>query len=113
MKKYKLQDLVSNGTRARREVNSDVLIGDISKGYGYGDILDANAVSELISKVQTEQNAADIVQSEELQTQIQEAVAEAIEKIVSGEVKAEVATQELTGPDGETYAIEFISSPQH
>ena len=54
MKKYKLQDLVSNGTRARREVNSDVLIGDISKGYGYGDILDANAVSELISKVQTE-----------------------------------------------------------
>lgn len=50
MKKYRLQDLVSNGSRARREVQSDVLVGDPSNGYGYGDILDANATSQLIKQ---------------------------------------------------------------
>ena len=50
MKKYRLQDLVANGSRARREVQSDVLVGDTSNGYGYGDILDANATKELISE---------------------------------------------------------------
>ena len=50
MKKYRLQDLVANGSRARREVHSDVLVGDTSNGYGYGDILDANATKELISE---------------------------------------------------------------
>lgn len=49
MKKYKLKDLVANGSHARRKVDSDVLVGDISAGYGYGDILDANATSQLIS----------------------------------------------------------------
>lgn len=49
VKKYRLQDLVANGSRARREVQSDVLVGDPSNGYGYGDILDANATKELIS----------------------------------------------------------------
>lgn len=49
MKKYKLKDLVANGSHARRKVDSDVLVGDISAGYGYGDILDANATSQLVS----------------------------------------------------------------
>ena len=113
MKKYKLQDLVSNGKNARRKINSDLLVGDISAGYGYGDILDANAVSELISKMQLEQNAIDAAQTENLQQMIQDAIDQAMESIESGEVKTEVATQELTGPDGDIYAIEFISSPQH
>ena len=50
MKKYRLQDLVANGSRARREVQSDLLVGDTSHGYGYGDILDANATKELIAE---------------------------------------------------------------
>ena len=48
MKKYKLKDLVANGSRARLKVDSDLLVGDVSNGYGYGDILDANAVKEMI-----------------------------------------------------------------
>lgn len=48
MKKYKLKDLVANGSRARLKVDSDLLVGDVSNGYGYGDILDANAVKEII-----------------------------------------------------------------
>lgn len=54
IKKYRLQDLVANGSRARRKVQSDVLVGDPSNGYGYGDILDANATKELISEKVTE-----------------------------------------------------------
>lgn len=50
IKKYRLQDLVANGSRARKEVQSDVLVGNPSNGYGYGDILDANATKELISE---------------------------------------------------------------
>lgn len=49
MKKYKLKDLVANGSRARLKVDSDLLVGDVSNGYGYGDILDANAVKEIIN----------------------------------------------------------------
>ena len=49
MKKYKLKDLVANGSRARLKVDSDLLVGDVSNGYGYGDILDANAVKEMIN----------------------------------------------------------------
>lgn len=43
MKKYKLQDLVANGSHSRIKVDSDLLVGDIKNGYGYGDVLDANA----------------------------------------------------------------------
>lgn len=50
MKKYDLKDLISPGSRARREVRSDLLVGDTSNGYGEGDILDANATTELISE---------------------------------------------------------------
>lgn len=57
MKKYKLKDLVDNGTHARKKIDSDVIIGDVSNGYGVGDILDANAVSHLV------QTAADGVLS--------------------------------------------------
>lgn len=51
MKKYKLKDLVESGSSARRKINSDVIIGNISKGFGVGDILDANSVVELISNL--------------------------------------------------------------
>ena len=54
MKKYDLKDLISPGSRARREVRSDLLVGDTSNGYGEGDILDANATKELISEKVTE-----------------------------------------------------------
>ena len=50
MKKYKLQDLVAPGSNARRKVDSDLLVGDVSAGYGRGDILDANATMELIKE---------------------------------------------------------------
>lgn len=50
MKKYKLKDLVANGSRARTKVDSDVIVGDVKNGYGYGDILDANAVKEIIDQ---------------------------------------------------------------
>jgi len=50
MKKYKLQDVVSNGSNARRNISSDLLVGDVSNGYGQGDILDANATSQMINK---------------------------------------------------------------
>mgnify|MGYP003312924637 CR=1 FL=1 len=51
MKKYKLKDLVSNGSHSSREVRSNVLVGDIDNGYGYGDILDANATQEVAKSV--------------------------------------------------------------
>lgn len=50
MKKYKLKDLVDNGSSARRNVDSDLLVGDISQGYGYGDILDANATTQIVEE---------------------------------------------------------------
>lgn len=50
MKKYDLKDLISPGSRARREVRSDLLVGNTSNGYDEGDILDANATKELISE---------------------------------------------------------------
>lgn len=50
MKKYKLQDVVSNGSNARRNISSDLLVGDTSNGYGQGDILDANATSQMIKE---------------------------------------------------------------
>ena len=42
IKKYKLIDLVSRGSRTRSKVDSDLLVGENSNGYRYGDILDAN-----------------------------------------------------------------------
>lgn len=54
MKKYDLKDLISPGSRARREVRSDLLVGNTSNGYDEGDILDANATKELISEKVTE-----------------------------------------------------------
>ena len=50
LKKYKLQDLVANGSYARRKVDSDLLVGETSAGYGYGDILDANATAQLMNE---------------------------------------------------------------
>lgn len=50
MKRYKLQAIVSNGTYASNKVKPDLLVGDISSGYGYGDILDANATSQMIEE---------------------------------------------------------------
>ena len=51
MKTYKLKDLVANGSHSRIKVDSDVIVGDLKNGYGYGDILDANAVKEIISQM--------------------------------------------------------------
>lgn len=51
MKKYKLQDLVANGSHSRLKVDSDLLVGDIENGYGYGDILDANATKGIVTNV--------------------------------------------------------------
>jgi len=48
LKKYKLTDVVANGSRARLKVDSDLLVGDSSNGFAYGDILDANATEQLI-----------------------------------------------------------------
>lgn len=50
MKKYRLQDVVSNGSNARKNISSDLLIGDVSNGYGQGDILDANATKQIIQE---------------------------------------------------------------
>lgn len=51
MKKYKLQDLVANGSHSRLKVDSDLLVGDIKNGYGYGDVLDANATKTVASNI--------------------------------------------------------------
>lgn len=51
MKKYKLKDLVSNGSNARRKIDSDLIVGDVSHGFGAGDILDANAVMTVIANL--------------------------------------------------------------
>lgn len=50
MKKYKLEDLVSKGTHARKEVGNHIgiVIGD-GNSYTPGEILDANAVETLIN----------------------------------------------------------------
>lgn len=63
LKKYKLQDLVANGSYARRKVDSDLLVGDTSAGYGYGDILDANATAQLMKQKLEDLNIDDINQS--------------------------------------------------
>lgn len=51
MKKYKLQDLVANGSHSRLKVDSDLLVGDIKNGYGYGDVLDANATKDVATNI--------------------------------------------------------------
>lgn len=51
MKKYKLQSLISNGSHSRLKVDSDVLVGDIKNGFGYGDVLDANATKTMVSNI--------------------------------------------------------------
>jgi len=63
IKKYKLQDLVANGSYARRKVDSDLLVGETSAGYGYGDILDANATAQLMKEKLEDLNIDDINQS--------------------------------------------------
>lgn len=63
LKKYKLQDLVANGSYARRKVDSDLLVGDTSAGYGYGDILDANATAQLMKEKLDDLNVDDINQT--------------------------------------------------
>ena len=63
LKKYKLQDLVANGSYARRKVDSDLLVGDTSAGYGYGDILDANATAQLMKEKLEDLNVDDINQT--------------------------------------------------
>lgn len=69
MKKYKLKDLVSNGSHSSREVRSNVLVGDIDNGYGYGDILDANATQQVADSIA--ENKVNIAK-QELITRIQE-----------------------------------------
>ena len=64
LKKYKLQDLVANGSYARRKVDSDLLVGDTSSGYGYGDILDANATAQLMKEQLEGLNIDDLNQEE-------------------------------------------------
>lgn len=113
MKKYKLQDIVSNGTHARAKVNSDLIVGDVSSGYGYGDILDANAVTELIKKAQSEQGAIDEEQTELIRRKIEEEVDAVINRILEGDIKAEVAAQEITDENGDVYAIEFVMTSQN
>ena len=63
LKKYKLQDLVANGSYARRKVDSDLLVGETSAGYGYGDILDANATAQLMKEKLEDLNVDDINQT--------------------------------------------------
>lgn len=64
LKKYKLQDLVANGSYARRKVNSDLLVGNTSSGYGYGDILDANATAQLMKEKLEDLNIDDFNQED-------------------------------------------------
>ena len=64
LKKYKLQDLVANGSYARRKVDSDLLVGDTSAGYGYGDILDANATAQLMKEKLEDLNIDDLNQED-------------------------------------------------
>lgn len=64
LKKYKLQDLVANGSYARRKVNSDLLVGNTSSGYGYGDILDANATAQLMKEKLEDLNIEDLNQED-------------------------------------------------
>ena len=49
MKQYKLIDLVSKGSKARKQIKSDLLVGETVTTYGVGDILDANATEELVT----------------------------------------------------------------
>jgi hypothetical protein len=44
-------------------VDSDLLVGDTSAGYGYGDILDANATAQLMKKKLEDLNVDDINQT--------------------------------------------------
>lgn len=52
MKKYKLEDLVSKGTNARKEFsnNVSVIIGE-SGSYEIGDILDANSTEKMVNDI--------------------------------------------------------------
>lgn len=68
MKKYKLQDLVANGSHSRLKVDSDLLVGDIKNGYGYGDVLDANATRDVAT------NIADDIASNKVNTAKQELI---------------------------------------
>ena len=65
MKKYKLQDLVANGSHSRLKVDSDLLVGDINNGYGYGDVLDANATKDVATGIA--EDKANTVKQELLQ----------------------------------------------
>lgn len=90
---YKLKDLVTKGSLARRKVDSDVILGDLSAGYGYGDILDANAVVGMINDAISSQHLTDEEQDRllqavkvEIERQIQE-----LELSVEAKVAAEVS----------------------
>lgn len=86
MKKYKLKDLVSNGSNARRKIDSDLIVGDVSQGFGAGDILDANAVMTVIANLlgtaneQIQQKIDDFVEENR---QIDEQQQQAIDNIQS------------------------------
>lgn len=48
MKKYKLIEVVSKGTHARHDIDPSIIIGEEKHTYSKGDVLDANAVEQLI-----------------------------------------------------------------
>lgn len=48
MNKIRLIETVSKGSHARKTVDPQLILGDISKGFEQGTILDANAIVELI-----------------------------------------------------------------
>ena len=86
MKKYKLKDLVSNGSNARRKIDSDLIVGDVSQGFGAGDILDANAVMTVIANLlgtTNEQIQQKIDEFVEENRQIDEQQQQAIDNIQS------------------------------
>lgn len=98
MKKYKLQDLVANGSHSRLKVDSDLLVGDINNGYGYGDVLDANATKDVATNIAD--NKANAVR-EELIGMIR-ALGNISEQDITGilaaieEIKAKNLEQDLT-----------------
>ena len=110
MKKYKLQDLVANGSHSRLKVDSDLLVGDINNGYGYGDVLDANATKDVATNIAD--NKANAVR-EELIGMIR-ALGNISEQDITGilaaieEIKAKNLEQDLTDEQFTTIVNQVI-----
>ena len=51
MKKIRLIETVTGGSHIRKTVDPGLIIGDKKNGYIPGDILDANAISQMLADI--------------------------------------------------------------